>query len=89
MDRILILLLALALAGTAHAQDIVVKPFGEACLRYESVEQGGLHGGATRPLVAEPDSIALARAQVRYAHYHADNFATDTDKYWLQLDWTL
>lgn len=25
----------------------------------------------------------------RYAHYNADAFATDTDKFWLQLDWTL
>jgi hypothetical protein len=25
----------------------------------------------------------------RYAHYKADAFATDTDKFWLQLDWSL
>lgn len=25
----------------------------------------------------------------RYARYRADTFATDTDKFWLQLDWTL
>jgi hypothetical protein len=25
----------------------------------------------------------------RYAHYRADQFATDTDKAWLQLDWSL
>jgi len=25
----------------------------------------------------------------RYAHYKADAFATDTDKFWLQLDWAL
>lgn len=25
----------------------------------------------------------------RYAHYRADRFATDTDKFWLQLDWSL
>lgn len=25
----------------------------------------------------------------RYAHYKADRFASDTDKFWLQLDWTL
>jgi hypothetical protein len=25
----------------------------------------------------------------RYAHYKADAFATDTDKFWLQLDWNL
>src|SRR3546814_11296236 len=27
----------------------------------------GLHGAATRPLVADPENIALARAQLRYA----------------------
>ena len=28
-------------------------------------------------------------AAARYAHYNADTFATDTDKFWLQLDWTI
>ncbi|MHA4836571.1 alginate export family protein [Sphingopyxis sp. MSC1_008] len=103
------LLFALAPAGAAHAEEIVLKPLGEARLRYESVDQDGLpadaeavtlrvragveakagrwsaliegqgnlaiiddyfdgiHGAATRPLVGDPDNIALARAQVRYA----------------------
>jgi hypothetical protein len=93
----------------AHAQDVTLKPLGEARLRYENVDQDGLaadadaltlrvragveakagrwsalvegqgnlaiiddyfdglHGAATRPLIADPDNIALARAQVRYA----------------------
>ncbi len=109
MTRTLILLLALAPAGVAHAQDVTLKPLGEARLRYESVDQDGLeteaealtlrvragveakagrwsalvegqgnlsldddyfdglHGAATRPLVADPQNIALARAQLRYA----------------------
>jgi len=109
MNRTLILLLALAPAGTAHAQDMVIKPLGEARLRYEAVDQDGLaddaealtlrvragieakagkwsaliegqgnlaivddyfdglHGAATRPLIADPDNIALTRAQLRYA----------------------
>jgi len=109
MTRTLILLLALAPAGAARAQDIDLKPLGEARLRYESVDQDGLaanaealtlrvraeveakagnwstliegqgnlaiiedyfdglHGAATRPLIADPDNIALARALVRYA----------------------
>ena len=109
MIRTLILLLALAPAGAAHSQDVVLKPLGEVRLRYESVDQDaladdaealtlrvragieartgnwsvlvegqgnlaivddyfdGLHGTATRPLIADPDNIALARAQVRYA----------------------
>ena len=109
MDRTLILLLALAPAGTAHAEEALLKPLGEARLRYENVDQDGLaadadaltlrvragveaktgrwsalvegqgnlaivddyfdglHGAATRPLVADPDNIALARAQLRYA----------------------
>jgi hypothetical protein len=109
MTRTLIILLALAPAGVAHAQDVTLKPLGEARLRYESVDQDGLtaetdaltlrvragieakagrwsvlvegqgnlaiadeyfdglHGAATRPLVADPENIALARAQLRYA----------------------
>ncbi|HEV2599825.1 hypothetical protein [Sphingopyxis sp.] len=109
MDRTLILLLALAPAGTAHAEEVVLKPLGEARIRYENVDQDGLaagadaltlrvragveakagrwsalvegqgnlaivddyfdglHGAATRPLVADPDNIGLSRAQLRYA----------------------
>ncbi|ALJ13338.1 alginate export family protein [Sphingopyxis macrogoltabida] len=109
MTRTLMILLALAPAGAAHAQDVTLKPLGEARLRYETVEQDGLPldadaltlrvragvetkagrwsalvegqgslaiaddyfdglgGAATRPLVADPDNIALARAQLRYA----------------------
>lgn len=109
MGRTLILLLALAPAGTAHAEEVVLKPLGEARLRYENVDQDGLaadadaftlrvragveakagrwsalvegqgnlaiigdyfdglHGAATWPLVADPENIALARAQLRYA----------------------
>lgn len=109
MNRTLILLLALAPAGAAHAQTIGLKPLGEARLRYETVDQDGiaadadaltlrvragveakagrwsalvegqgnlaivddyfdgLHGPATQPLVADPQNIALARAQLRYA----------------------
>lgn len=109
MGRTLILLLALAPAGTAHAEEVVLKPLGEARLRYENADQDGLaanadaltlrvragveakagrwsalvegqgnlaivgdyfdglHGAATWPLVADPENIALARAQLRYA----------------------
>ena len=42
MNRTLILLLALAPAGAAHAQTVTLKPLGEARLRYESVDQDGL-----------------------------------------------
>ena len=108
MARTLIYLLALAPAGTAHAQAVQIKPLGEARLRYETVDQDGLaanaealtlrlrggveakadrwsaliegqgnlaivedyfdglHGAATRPIVADPRNIALTRAQVRY-----------------------
>ncbi|MDR7060204.1 MULTISPECIES: hypothetical protein [unclassified Sphingopyxis] len=109
MTRTLIFLATLAPAGVAQAQDIVLKPIGEARLRYEQVDQDGLpadaealtlrvragveakagswstlvegqgnlaivddyfdglHGAATRPLIADPDNIALTRAQIRYA----------------------
>jgi len=109
MTRTLAILLALAPVGVAHAQDVTLKPLGEARLRYEKVDQDGLaadadaltlrlragveakagrwsaviegqgvlavvddyfdglHGPATQPLVADPENIALARAQLRYA----------------------
>jgi len=109
MTRTLIFLATLAPAGVAQAEDIVLKPLGEARLRFESVDQDGLpadaeavtlrvragveakagrwsalvegqgnlaivddyfdglHGAATRPLVGDPDNIALTRAQIRYA----------------------
>ncbi|MBO9695375.1 MAG: alginate export family protein [Sphingopyxis sp.] len=109
MTRTLVILLALAPAGVAHAQTVTLKPLGEVRLRYEQVDQDGLaadadaltlrlragveakagrwsalvegqgnlaivddyfdglHGSATRPLIADPDNIALSRAQFRYA----------------------
>ena len=109
MDRTLILLLALAPAGAAQAQDVALKPLGEARLRYESVGQDGLaadadaltlrvragieaksgpwsaliegqgnvsiardyfdglHGPAAHPLIADPQNIALSRAQLRFS----------------------
>ncbi len=109
MARTLILLLALAPAGPAHAQAVQIKPLGEARLRHETVDQDGLaadaealtlrlragvearagrwsvlvegqgnlalvdqyfdglHGAATRPIIADPENIALTRAQLRYA----------------------
>ena len=33
--------------------------------------------------------LGKVTASARYAHYDADTFATDTDKFWLQLDWML
>ncbi|WOF44840.1 hypothetical protein KNJ79_08140 [Sphingopyxis indica] len=49
---------------------------------------------ASRPYGDEIDLVASAKrgklaASARYARYRADGFATDTDKIWLQLDWTL
>ena len=43
---------------------------------------------------AEVDLLATLKTgsqafSVRYAHYEADRFATDTDKFWLQLDWSV
>jgi hypothetical protein len=99
----------LAVAGPAYAQDISLKPFAEARLRYEHVGQDGLaqepadaltvraragltassgalsativgqgtlavvdkyydgvNGAATRPIVADPQNIALYIAQLQY-----------------------
>ena len=33
--------------------------------------------------------LGKVTAAARYAHYDADTFATNTDKFWLQLDWTI
>ena len=46
MKATLAFCLALAPAGTAHAEEIVLKPIGEARLRYENVDQDGLAEGA-------------------------------------------
>ncbi len=125
MTRTLFILLALAPAGVAHAQDVTLKPLGEARLRYESVDQDGLaseadaltlrvragveakagrwsalvegqgnlalvndyfdrlHGAATRPLVADPENVALARAQLRYA---SPSFALTAGRQRIALD---
>lgn len=125
MTRTVAILLALAPTGVAHAQDVTLKPLGEARLRYESVDQDGLaaeahaltlrlragveakagrwsalvegqgtlavvddyfdglHGAATRPLVADPENIALARAQLRYA---AATFAVTAGRQRIALD---
>ena len=49
---------------------------------------------ASRAYGDEIDLLASARlgkctASARYANYDADGFGADTEKYWLQLDWTL
>ncbi|HWT43773.1 MAG TPA: hypothetical protein VN152_14085, partial [Sphingopyxis sp.] len=49
---------------------------------------------ASRAYGDEIDLLASAKlgkctASARYANYDADGFATDTHKFWLQLDWTL
>lgn len=125
MIRTLVILLALTPAGVAHAQDVTLKPLGEARLRYEQVDQDGLaadadaltlrlragveakagrwsalvegqgtlavvddyfdglHGAATRPLVADSQNIALARAQLRYA---SPTFAITAGRQRIALD---
>lgn len=125
MTRTLVILLAVAPAGMAHARDVTLKPLGEARLRYEQVDQDGLaadadaltvrvragveakagrwsalvegqgtlavvddyfdglHGAATRPIVADPQNIALARAQLRYA---SPTFAVTAGRQRIALD---
>ncbi len=55
--------------------------------RFDS-DRLGLHYGDEIDLLL---SARRGRATVaaRYAHYDADAFATDTDKFWLSLDWSL
>ena len=55
--------------------------------RFDS-DRLGLHYGNEVDLLA---SLRRGRAtfSARYARYRADAFATDTDKFWLSLDWAL
>lgn len=108
MRKVIITAAALAAAGPACAQELVVKPLVDARLRSETVHQDGvatdaealtlrvragavasidgfsalaeaqgtlaivphyydgLHGAATRPLVGDPQNVALYRAQLQY-----------------------
>jgi hypothetical protein len=109
MKSHLIAAAALAAAGPACAQSIVVKPLIDARIRYEHADQAGLatedaealtarlqvgaqasigpwsalaetegtlalvghyydglHGAATRPLIADPETVSLYRAQIQY-----------------------
>lgn len=55
--------------------------------RYES-DQAVRHYGDELNLLASARSGKFTFS-ARYAEYFADRFATDTRKFWLQLDWTL
>ncbi|MCW6531968.1 hypothetical protein NED98_17105 [Sphingomonas sp. MMSM20] len=46
------------------------------------------HYGDEIDLVAS-GKLGKTTASIRYANYTADRFATDTHKFWLQLDWTI
>lgn len=47
-----------------------------------------LHYGNEVNLLASA-KVRKTAVSVRYAHYDARAFATDTDKFWLQLDWAI
>ena len=55
--------------------------------RYES-DRLTRHYGDELNLLASA-KLGRTTASVRFADYRADGFATDTRKFWLQLDWTL
>ena len=59
---------------------------GGAWHRFTS-DRLGLHYGNEVNLLASA-KIERTTVSARYAHYEADAFATDTDKLWLQVDWT-
>lgn len=54
---------------------------------YRSDRRGRAYGDEIDLLASA--KLGKCTASARYASYDADGFATDTDKYWLQLDWTL
>lgn len=55
--------------------------------RYES-DRLTRHYGDELNLLASA-KFGKTTASVRFADYQADHFATDTQKFWLQLDWTI
>lgn len=55
--------------------------------RYDS-DRLTRHYGDELNLMASA-KLGKSTASVRFADYRADGFATDTRKFWLQLDWTL
>lgn len=55
--------------------------------RYESDRLNRSYGDELNLLASA--RLGKATASVRYADYRADGFATDTRKFWLQLDWTI
>ncbi|WP_447726550.1 hypothetical protein [Sphingomonas koreensis] len=61
--------------------------FQAAWHRYES-DRLIRHYGDELNLLASA-KFGKATASVRFADYQADLFATDTQKFWLQLDWTI
>ncbi|KGB54003.1 putative lipoprotein precursor [Sphingopyxis sp. LC81] len=54
---------------------------------YRSDRASRLYGNEINLLASA--KLGKVTAAARYAHYNADTFATDTDKFWLQLDWTI
>lgn len=57
------------------------------CHRFES-DRLDQHYGDEWNLLASA-KLKKTTLSVRYAHYDAKSFATDTEKWWLQADWTL
>jgi len=55
--------------------------------RFDS-DRLGQHEGNELDLLASA-KFGHATLSARYADYRADTFATDTHKFWLQLDWIL
>lgn len=55
--------------------------------RYESDRLNRSYGDELNLLASA--RLGKATASVRYADYRTDGFATDTRKFWLQLDWTI
>lgn len=55
--------------------------------RFES-DRAIRHYGNEINLLASA-KLKRTTVSVRYADYQADNFATDTQKFWLQMDWTI
>ena len=65
-----------------------IKKFVDGMIQSFESDRLDLHYGNEVDLAG---SLRRGRAtfSARYARYRADAFATDTDKFWLSLDWAL
>ncbi|RYD68357.1 MAG: hypothetical protein EOP58_00850 [Sphingomonadales bacterium] len=73
--------------GWKRSGSLIAVTFSASFHRFSS-DRLALHYGDELDLLASA-RIDRFLVSARFAHYRADKFATDTDKFWLQIDWSL